>query len=55
VKKRYITASWKMNLSVTDSLAYAEELAEYGKKNLRAREDVEVFICPDFLALYPLS
>lgn len=54
MKRIFITASWKMNLSVTDSLSYAEELAEYGKKNLRARENVEVFICPDFIALYPL-
>jgi len=55
VKKIFITASWKMNLSVTDSLSYAEELAEYGKKNLRGQENVEVFICPDFITLYPLS
>jgi len=54
VKKIFITASWKMNLSVTDSLSYAEKLAAYGKKNLRALENVEVFICPDFVALYPL-
>ncbi len=55
MKKRYITASWKMNLSVEDSLSYAEKLAEYGKKNLEGQENVEVFICPDFLTLYPLS
>lgn len=53
--KKYITASWKMNLSVKDSLSYAEKLAEYGKKNLKDEENVEVFICPDFLTLYPIS
>jgi triosephosphate isomerase len=55
MSKRYITASWKMNLSVEDSLSYAEKLAEYGKKHLLRQENVEVFICPDFLTLYPIS
>lgn len=55
MRKRYITASWKMNLSVEDSLSYAGKLAEYGKKHLKGQENVEVFICPDFLTLYPLS
>ena len=53
--KRYITASWKMNLSVEESLSYAEKLAEYGKRNLLGQKNVEVFICPDFLTLYPIA
>ena len=55
MRKRYITASWKMNLSVEESLSYAEKLAEYGKKHLLGQANIEVFICPDFLSLYPIS
>lgn len=53
MSKIYITASWKMNLSVEESLSYAQKLAEYGKKHLQGQENIEVFICPDFLTLYP--
>lgn len=55
MKKIYITASWKMNLSVEETLSYAEKLAKYGKKHLIKNENLEVFICPDFLTLYTTS
>ena len=55
MSKIYITASWKMNLNVEESLSYAQKLVEYGKKHLQGQENIEVFICPDFLTLYPIS
>lgn len=49
--KKLIVGNWKMNLNVNDSSLYVAKLAEM----IQVRRDVEVVLCPNMLALQPLS
>ncbi len=49
--KKLIVGNWKMNLNVHESSLYVAKLAEM----VKVRRDVEVVLCPNFLALQPLS
>jgi triosephosphate isomerase (TIM) len=55
VKKIYLCTSWKMNLSVTESLEYANKLNNLINEIIPANSLIEVYIFPDFLSLYPIS
>ena len=55
MKKIYLCTSWKMNLSVTESLEYANKLNDLINEIIPANSLIEVYIFPDFLSLYPIS
>lgn len=47
MRKKLIAGNWKMQLTVSESFALAEQL----KNRLGSRSDVEVLLCPSFPAL----
>ena len=57
MKKIFVGASWKMNKTVRESLEYVSLLKDFiaEKKEILKSSDVEVFILPTHLPLYPIS
>lgn len=55
MKKIVVCTSWKMNLSVTESIEYAIKLKDYINENVPNNSEIEIFILPDFLSLYSIS
>jgi len=55
MKKIYLCTSWKMNMSVIESMAYAKRLNDFVKEVIPADSMIEIYIFPDFLSLYPIS
>jgi triosephosphate isomerase len=51
MSKKYIIGNWKMNLNVHEASLFVTKLGA----DVPTRRDVEVVICPGFLALQPLS
>ena len=55
MKKIYLCTSWKMNLTVIESVKYAKKLNDFVNEVIPADSMIEIFIFPDFLSLYPIS
>jgi triosephosphate isomerase len=55
MKKILVGTSWKMNLSVTESINYAIKLNDFINENISNNSKIEIFILPDFLPLYSIS
>jgi triosephosphate isomerase len=57
MKKIFVGASWKMNKTVKESLEYVSLLKGFISKNedVLKNSNVEVFILPTHLPLYPIS
>ena len=55
MKRILLCTNWKMNLSVTESVDYAKKLKDFTGEMIPEDSKIEIFIFPDFLALYPVS
>ncbi|MCL4378444.1 MAG: triose-phosphate isomerase [Actinobacteria bacterium] len=55
MKKLLLCTSWKMNLSVRESIDYAKKLNNFVNESLPENSKIEIFILPDFLPLYAIS
>ena len=53
-RKRFIAGNWKLNLSVEEGVALVNGLAKAIAADPRSAQ-VEVAVCPTFLALYPVA
>jgi len=51
LRRKIVAANWKMNKTVSEALAYIEEI----KPKLQQSEEAELVICPPFTALYAVS
>jgi triosephosphate isomerase len=55
VKKIYLCTSWKMNLTVIESVEYAKRLDDFVNEVIPSDSMIEIYIFPDFLSIYPIS
>jgi triosephosphate isomerase len=55
MKKIYLCTSWKMNMTVIESMAYAKRLNDFVNEVIPADSMIEIYIFPDFLSIYPIS
>lgn len=55
MKKILLCTNWKMNMSITESVNYSRKLKDFVQETLPGNSNIEIFIFPDFLSLYPVS
>ena len=53
-RKRFIAGNWKLNLTVEEGIALVNGLAKAIAADPKSAQ-VEVAVCPTFLALYPVA
>lgn len=51
MKNKILVANWKMNLSPDEEISLLKEVANLFKNNKKNIPDLEIIICPSFLAL----
>jgi len=55
MKKILLCTNWKMNMSIIESVNYSRKLKDFVQETLPENSNIEIFIFPDFLSLYPVS
>ncbi len=55
MRKYYLTAGWKMNLGVIDSINYAQKLKQYVNSIPDLNKNLKLVIFTDLLSLYSVS
>jgi len=53
VKRLIVGTSWKMRKTVEQGMEWIGALSEYLKCNMGAADNIEIFVIPTFLSIYP--